>query len=857
MSRGVSGIAFIPRLPESLVERPALIERVATGARRPLLIVRSPAGGGKSTALAAWAAAHPGPGVWVALDRSAGDRFAFWRRVIDTVLRAGVAPPTSALRDIVASPEVENGLAALLLRGFAEVPEPITLVIDDYHHVGDPAIHEDLHWLLTAGAGLQVVIATRAVSELESPERMAKVDTAVLLSDTLAFQQDEVARAAQLFAAPDAAQELYSAFAGWPLPTRAALVQLGGGRAPDAASAIERVRATATSFVLEQANDAGYRQFLLRISIPARLTEDLALRLGGPDALTHLSRAEREGVGTWSAAAGVPEFAMHPYLREQLESEFVSLEPERAAAARREYAKDLIERREVMEAARQLTAIGDLDALVALLRRFFTDLLMSGGMLGKTLALIPESELRKYPELLAIRALGLNVDPRTPLARLGQLASLVMAAASARMGRGTPEERLGILMAVLAAQRLSGHYDQALKTAERIVPIVAFLDDEARAAVEGLLSVAWNHVATTLFYDEQADRAAESFTMAAEAAAAADQQWVQLHATSMLSLILAMRGDMTSLAPRLEVARARRSPAGWAGTYTASGYHLAEAMLALERFDAPAALAQLEQLSQHEPRIEHWPLFARVRALSSLVAGKPHLGLHDLSADIAAHADRPPTSKPMSGLLTVTRAELLLADDQPNRAIDEVRGLRRGPAVSVVLARANLALGEESEAVRLAAPIAWAEDNVPRTKAEALLVVAAAFHRLGQRAEADQATTRAVALLEAFGLRRPLMAVPRAELVALLESAGIPHDELLAGVPDLLRAAGSRLRLTATELRVLALLAQTGRVDDLAAQLHLSANTIKTHLKRIYRKLGVSSRAAALAAARLHGLIPD
>ncbi len=48
---------------------------------------------------------------------------------------------------------------------------------------------------------------------------------------------------------------------------------------------------------------------------------------------------------------------------------------------------------------------------------------------------------------------------------------------------------------------------------------------------------------------------------------------------------------------------------------------------------------------------------------------------------------------------------------------------------------------------------------------------------------------------------------------------------------------------------------RTGRVDDLAADLHISANTVKTHLRRIYRKLGATNRQEALGIARLHGLL--
>ena len=72
-----------------------------------------------------------------------------------------------------------------------------------------------------------------------------------------------------------------------------------------------------------------------------------------------------------------------------------------------------------------------------------------------------------------------------------------------------------------------------------------------------------------------------------------------------------------------------------------------------------------------------------------------------------------------------------------------------------------------------------------------------------------------------------------------------------------LRLAGRRREpspeLSDAEWRILRLLATDLSLSQIGRELYLSTNTVKTHTRSIYRKLGVSSRAAAVAAARTEG----
>ena len=848
------GIAFTPRLPSMLVERHELVQAVERGSERPLLIVRGATGGGKSTVLAAWARAYPRPGVWIGLDRSAADRLVFWRQVVDAIRDAHLVAPDSALHDLEMSVEIAGRLRTLLLSGLNSVPEPITVVLDDFHEVSE-SVEDDVHWLLERGASVRFVIATRTASVLERPDRMARVDTALVMPASLSFHREEVVAAAELFDAHGAADAIHGAFGGWPLPTRAALLQLRDGTATTVEQAIERVHEVGDSFVVDLLDAAGYGDFLLRISIARAISRELAREMGGSEADLHLAQAEQDGLGTWSVGAHGAEFVLHPRLRNRLELQFIARRPDQVAEARRAYARDLGEQGEAVEAARQYAIIGDGSSLTQLVRRYYGDLLLQHKTFSEILDLLDESQLRRYPELLAMQLMAANAGGHVGRLGLARTVSLVTAVVYSRLGGGKPVDRVSLLLVLLATQRIGGQFDQALKTAERLVTALSLLSEDDREALKGMLPRAWTQLATTFFYNQQAARAEESLAVAVDLSQTLARPWARLHAESLHDLILATRGDVVALAPRLEAARSRQSPSGWRGTYSAAGYHLAEAYHALESFDGETARQQIGELSPHELTIEHWPLIARVRALASLVDGQPYLGLQSLASDIAAHADRPGISASMSSILAATRADLLLADGQPHRAAEVLKPARHDPPAQLVRARVHLVLGEYDRALALAAPLAWAEENRLRAKAESLLIVAAASHRLNQLSDAREAAERAVALLDTFGLRRPLMTVPRADAIAVLESAGISHDELLDGVPDVFAPSARDWSLTATELRVLVLLEASGRIDGLAAELGVSANTVKSHLRQVYKKLGVRSRSEALGVAALHGLL--
>lgn len=97
---------------------------------------------------------------------------------------------------------------------------------------------------------------------------------------------------------------------------------------------------------------------------------------------------------------------------------------------------------------------------------------------------------------------------------------------------------------------------------------------------------------------------------------------------------------------------------------------------------------------------------------------------------------------------------------------------------------------------------------------------------------------------------------PRADLIRAVRDLAAGRPALSSAALASLTGRGAReVPLTAREADVVRELAAGGTNREAAARLHVSETTFKTHLSRVYEKLGVSDRAAAVRVAFERGLI--
>ena len=155
-----------PPAPRERVAREALLERLLAGPRR-LTVVRAPAGSGKTTLLAEWCAdeREPRPFAWLGLDAADNDPVrcsGAMRSRRCARSRPGWATGALAL---LAAPGVDltDEMLPLLINELADLPEPLVLVLDDYHLIEAAEVHDGVTLLLDhLPPQLELVLASRA-----------------------------------------------------------------------------------------------------------------------------------------------------------------------------------------------------------------------------------------------------------------------------------------------------------------------------------------------------------------------------------------------------------------------------------------------------------------------------------------------------------------------------------------------------------------------------------------------------------------------------------------------------------------------------------------------------------------------
>ena len=213
-----------PRLPDDLLGRPRLIEKL----NRPqtLSLVVAPAGYGKTALVSTWLAQSGLPYAWLSLEADdnslpaflAGSAAALHRLV--PVLGGELLSPLQAPTEELTPPAV----LPMLLNGLDEVEERFVVVLDDYHHVRDPAIHQLICGLLEHPPhSLQLVLTARYDPPLPPRLRYAGNVTEIRARE-LGFTAEEAQVFLSQFAAePVAAQAiagLVTKSEGWAVPLR-------------------------------------------------------------------------------------------------------------------------------------------------------------------------------------------------------------------------------------------------------------------------------------------------------------------------------------------------------------------------------------------------------------------------------------------------------------------------------------------------------------------------------------------------------------------------------------------------------------------------------------------------------------
>jgi len=845
-----------PALPATLVTRRALHGRLAAGAGKHLTVVVGTAGAGKSVLLADWAAARP-PGTtsWLTCDDADAHPVRFWAGFVEAlrVIEPGVGADAADLLavDGVMSPDVTASIA----NDAARLPAGSAIIVDDFHYASASAAKNmtDLIERWPAETA-QLALSSRIDPPLRQHRLRMSAELCELRSPDLGFSLTESRDLLANFGVEISATDLatiYQRSEGWAAALQMVALSLRGTTDPARiARALEaRGHSMADYFISEVLDEqpAAVARFMLDTSVLGEMTVEACEAVTGrPDAAALLRGIDAAHLFLVALDEERTTFRYHRLVRQVLRAELRARDEVREQKLQLRAAEWFEVIGDTRRAARHFLAGRQVDrALTPLQDQVMTDFLHNPVMpVRLDLSLVDPSQLADTPEQLLALAADQLLSGDT--ARGGEYLDLL------KQTRPSipPKSRLAARFAAMHSFRyaLAGQADKAVHEAlaARAIQEQTQLNDEWDTIVPLILMRAY-----TLLEDPQA--------VAREAAMAlAIPDITEPVKLVMVPGALALASFQSGrLAKAAEAARAADADArrlGFGEHFFAIDHLRTLTGLALERRDLGAA----EQLNERALSVteQHWPALefltlldraqiraarGRVRdALATVESARQVLA--GTGSVLLARADE------LEALLRLSLGDL--------RSSAELATSLPGAHRGLLLARITLAAADHRAAQKhlqvlspgnlaprhaLERQILLAATAIGRGDPTAGNVLGGALHTARHQGFLNTVVTTAPQvtsyLIEHAAQLRPDPFTGRltaaARQVRVNQPSVVQPCHVLAG------------RLTATEQRILELL-PTSTYLQIADTLYVSRNTVKTHLRSIYQKLGATSRSQAI-----------
>jgi LuxR family maltose regulon positive regulatory protein len=224
---------FKPTPRPEAVRRPQLIARLDEGRQRKLTLISASAGSGKTTLVSQWITGGGQPAAWLSLDQEDNDPIRFLIYLVSS-LKTILVNVSDSLSGVLDSPQppLENVLT-ILLNEISSVPDPLFLVLDDYHVIEAKAVNDLLLFLLEhLPQQMHLVIITREDPPLPLARLRARGQLAELRAADLRFSSCEAAeflnRVMGLNLLPDDIAALEARTEGWIAGLQLAAISMRG-----------------------------------------------------------------------------------------------------------------------------------------------------------------------------------------------------------------------------------------------------------------------------------------------------------------------------------------------------------------------------------------------------------------------------------------------------------------------------------------------------------------------------------------------------------------------------------------------------------------------------------------------------
>ena len=894
---------YAPPHRAGVVPRPRLAERLDEGTQRKLTLLSAPAGFGKTTAVSEWAALRGRRVAWLSLDPADSNTGRFLAhltaalRTVEPSLGEGVLAALDAPH-----PPPTEGLLTELLNDLAAAEHDVVLVLDDYHTVDAEAIDDALGYLLEhLPSRCHLVVTTREDPNLRLAGLRARRQLTELRAAELRFMPEETARFLNEIMGLDLSDEdiasLEARTEGWVVGLQLAALSMQGR---DDVGAFIRAFSGDHRYIVDylveevlQRQSERVRGFLMHTSILERLNGalcDAVTGLEGGDAL--LEELERSNLFVVPLDDHRRWYRYHHLFADVLQTHLREAQPDLVPVLHGRASTWFEAEGAPAEAVQHAFAAGDADRaarLIELAWRGMDSSFQSAVWLGWADAL-PVELVRSRPVLGVGRAWAhLNAGELEAAEKhLGEVEDWLEATQGANpqlegvAGEAAfvDEDEARSLPATVASARAyhalaTGDPVASLAQAHRALELLPEDDHVGRGIPLGLLSLA--HWANGDLEEAYAilSRAMAGFRAVGSVSAA-------ISGVFGLADIRVTQGRLREATRTYEEAFRLLEERTDPGVPGVAELHVGLADIRREQGDLEAAERHLRRAEELGERAVLPGDEARLRTvMARLEAG---LGNADRALALLEEADRLRIRSPMPDLRPVAawRVRVWLQQGRLEEATRWARecGLSGEESPSylrefehLTLARLLVAGGRRDrsearlgEALALLARLLRAAEEGDRTGSvlEILVLQSLALEARGDVPAAGEPMNRALALAEPEGYVR-LFTDEGAPMAALLRNAERrgPGASYARRLRATLGGAASRPpdarpaldAMTDREAEVLRLLTTDLSGPEIARELNVSVNTLRTHVKNVYGKLGVGSRRTAVRRARDLGLL--
>ncbi len=856
-----------PRLRSPLVTRAALLKRLDRGLDGKLTLLSAPAGFGKTTLVTTWMAQHQSAlsCAWVSLDDSDDDPVRFLRYVIAACQNFAPNLGEAAIPLLHTPKPAFEAALTLWINQLSALDQRCVLILEDYHVITAPQIHESVAFLLDhLPASLHLVITTRTEPPLPLARLRVRDELCELSAADLRFSNDETRAFVQQmipFAiSAEAISRLESHTEGWAAGLRLASLALNGrDEAESLLATFDGSHKHVMDYLISEVfahQPAEIQQFLLETAFLSRLSADLCAavtdRADSDRVLATLEHANlflTTGDGEWYRYHALFSEAMQHYAARSLGAERVRELQRRASHWYQSHHL-------IWEAVETALDADDFERAARLLEHFVEPMQTNNELhrLRRMIERLPQTMLPAYPDIcLAYGVCVLFTSDRSARSTW-TLIQPSLEWAETRFRAQNRSEKLGEVLAFRS--------------------LAIWWQDDPRIAFD------LAHQALPLLHEDQLQwRAVCAIELGAEALFAgrfetARRQLVEGQALSRdcgneygWRAALGLYGDTLRREGELQqaeqiyhqlLAEAKDDPSDQHCAYVGL------AALAYEHNDLPAAetyarraLAIGEELGEGEFIAQSALALIPVLLAAGNVTQAAHwISRVEMMPEVMHCLRDLPDLYAYQARLALLSGELpplppAFERDDRLRIVQEAQAILRTRIVG--------AHGDTAQALELLDQ--WQPHDGSRAEVTMLALRALLYYRDGQLPRAKQALVRALLIAQPSAYRR-LFLDEGAPMAALLqETLYSLSSESLRDYVRLLLAdfTGEQPEaepvpvvepLSPQEHRVLTLLSSGLTNPEIAQELVVSINTVKTQVKSIYRKLNVSSRQQACATLR-------